>query len=70
MRIKRNKTPKLHRYLALSGMHAAGAAAFSWRAFASLGSGNIVVPIAYGIAAAGFASFAVAFMLSIRARHA
>jgi hypothetical protein len=65
-----NKTPKLHRYLALSGAYATGAIAFSWRALETYGSGNIAVTIAYSIAAAGLATFTVVFLFAARARRA
>jgi hypothetical protein len=65
-----DKTPRPRRYLTLSGIYAAGAIAFSWCAFETSGSGNIVVPTAYGIAASGLAVLAVVFLLSARVRQA
>jgi len=70
MQTTRNNTPKLRRYLALSGMYAAGAIAFLWRALETSGSGHAGVTIAYGVAAAGLATLAVVFLLSARTRHA
>jgi hypothetical protein len=70
MQTTRGKTPKLRRYLILSGIYAAGAIAFSWRALETSGSGNSAVTIAYSIAAAGFATFSVVFLLSARAARA
>jgi hypothetical protein len=70
MQTARNKTPKYRRYLALSGVYAVGAIAFSWHALEISGSGKMGVTVAYGIAAVGFATCAVVFFLSARARHA
>jgi hypothetical protein len=70
MQNTRNKTPRQRRYLALSGIYAAGAIAFSWRALETVGSGNNAVTIAYSVAAAGLATFSVVFLFSARAPHA
>jgi hypothetical protein len=70
MQTTRNKNQNLRRYVALSGAYTVGAIAFSWRALETSASSNMALTVAYSIAAAGFATFAVVFLLSARARQA